>query len=111
MTKPHRHQPSATRNGAAEHGVLPAATEGNGAPPADPPPPGEKGRRRAFDSLGRVRRELSRVYFAQKDGQLDMDTAKGRTYLLSQIAAVLKAEDENDERIREAVRKALEDRK
>lgn len=60
-----------------------------------PDPPGSK-RHRPLDTLERVRRELSRVYFDQKDGRLDMETAKGRAYLLSQITAVLKAETASD---------------
>lgn len=67
---------------------------------ASPEKPAEGGgsrkRHRPLDSLERVRRELSSVYFAQKDGTLDMDTAKGRAYLLGQIAAVLKAESASE---------------
>jgi len=52
-------------------------------------------RRRPLDSLERVRRELSKVYWDAKDakdGTLALDKAKALTYLLSQIAVVLKAE-------------------
>lgn len=55
----------------------------------------EKGstpRHKPLDSLERVRRELSRLYYQAKDEKIDMDRAKALTYLLSQIAAVLKAE-------------------
>ena len=53
-------------------------------------------RHRPLDTLERVRRELSRVYYEQKDGKLTMDLAKGRAYLLSQLVAVLKAEQSDD---------------
>lgn len=56
------------------------------------PPPGGKGRRRPLDTLERCRRELSRVYWEARDGTMPLDKAKGLTYLLSQVAAVLKAE-------------------
>lgn len=54
------------------------------------PPP--KGRPRQLDTLDRVRRELSNIYHQAKNGQMQMDRAKGLTYLLSQIAGVLKAQ-------------------
>lgn len=53
-------------------------------------------RHRPLDSLERVRRELSAVYFQAKDGTMNMERAKGLTYLLSQLAAVLKAEAGNE---------------
>lgn len=55
------------------------------------PSPG-KGRRRPLDTLDRCRRELSRVYWEARDGTLALDKAKGLTYLLSQVATVLRAE-------------------
>jgi len=54
--------------------------------------PAPQRRRRPLDSLERVRRELSKVYWDAKDGTLALDKAKALTYLLSQIAVVLKAE-------------------
>lgn len=54
------------------------------------PPP--KGRPRQLDTLDRVRRELSTIYHQAKSGAMEMDRAKGLTYLLSQIAAVLKSQ-------------------
>lgn len=56
---------------------------------ADPHP---RRRHKPLDTLERVRRELSAIYYAAKTGSIELDRAKGLTYLLSQIAAVLKAE-------------------
>lgn len=53
-------------------------------------------RHKPLDSLERVRRELSSVYHQAKDGTMELDKAKGLTYLLSQIAAVLKAENASE---------------
>lgn len=55
-----------------------------------------KRRHKPLDSLERVRRELSRIYYQAKDGAMPMEKAKGLTYLLSQLSAVLKAETSND---------------
>lgn len=55
-----------------------------------------KRRHKPLDSLERVRRELSRIYFQAKDGTMPMEKAKGLTYLLSQLSAVLKAATSND---------------
>lgn len=49
-------------------------------------------RDKPLDTLERVRRELSKVYYDAKHGQMPIDRAKALAYLLSQIAAVLKTE-------------------
>jgi hypothetical protein len=67
-----------------------AAEHDDPADDADPSP--SKGRRRPLDTLERVRRELGRVYWLARDKTMPLEEAKGLTYLLSQIAAVLKAE-------------------
>lgn len=63
------------------------------------PPPGGKARRRPLDTLERCRRELSRVYWEARDGTMPLDKAKGLTYLLSQVAAVLRAETASEPEI------------
>lgn len=73
----------------AEDSQVPDAAE-------DSPGGGGRRRRRPLDSLMQVRRELARVYWEQDEGKLAMDTAKGRAYLLSQLVAVLKAEQSDD---------------
>lgn len=67
-----------------------------GAEDSPDPTPGGRRRRRPLDSLMQVRREMARVYWEQDEGKLTMDTAKGKAYLLSQMVAVLKAEQSDD---------------
>jgi hypothetical protein len=70
----------------------PAETRADAGEPAAPPGAASKPRPKPLDSLERVRRELSSIYHQAKHGTMPMDKAKGLTYLLSQIAATLRAE-------------------
>ena len=67
---------------------------------AETPPPAaeaEAKRHKPLDSLDRVRRELSSVYWAAKDGAMQLDRAKGLAYLLSQLVVVLRADSADDD--------------
>jgi len=70
---------------------------------SDKPP-----RRKPLDTLERVRREITSVYFEEREGRIDMERAKGRAYLLGCISAVLKAELTGDEELAELRRRARE---
>lgn len=61
---------------------------------SDKPP-----RRKPLDTLERVRREITSVYFEEREGRIDMERAKGRAYLLGCVSAVLKAEFSGDEEL------------
>ncbi len=56
-------------------------------------------RRKPLDTLERVRREITSVYFDEREGRIDMEKAKGRAYLLGCVSAVLKAECTGDEEL------------
>lgn len=53
---------------------------------------GKPPRRRPLDTLERVRREMTTVYWEHREGRVDLDSAKGRVHMLGQISGVLKAE-------------------
>lgn len=57
------------------------------------PPPGRRGRSFRLKSMNDVRVEMARVYSESRRKQIDLETAKGQIYMLSQVGRIIEGSD------------------
>ena len=64
--------------------------------PADDSAPGGGARGRRLETVREIQREMGRVYAEARRNRMQLDRAKGLTYILGQMAALVKVGDLED---------------